>query len=70
MGSFPLDNMRHLGSDILELHQIVPGEELMLWKSDVSEVYRLIPMHPFWQLKQVEKIDNHFHVNQCNIFGG
>lgn len=46
MGSFPLDNMKHLGSFIITLHRLAPEEELILWKSDVAEAYRLIPMHP------------------------
>ncbi|KAF9047251.1 hypothetical protein BJ165DRAFT_1344741, partial [Panaeolus papilionaceus] len=70
LGYVPLDNMRVLGSDIIDFHQQFPGEELIAWKSDVAEAYHLIPMHPHWQIKQVEKIDDLFYVNRCNIFGG
>ncbi|KAJ3807860.1 hypothetical protein F5876DRAFT_79306 [Lentinula aff. lateritia] len=30
-----------------------PGKRLVLWKSDVANVFRLLPMHPLWQIKQV-----------------
>ncbi|KAF9036010.1 hypothetical protein BDZ89DRAFT_889960, partial [Hymenopellis radicata] len=30
-----------------------PGKEFVLWKSDVKAAFRLIPMHPLWQIKQV-----------------
>ncbi|KAF9007758.1 hypothetical protein BDZ89DRAFT_965477, partial [Hymenopellis radicata] len=30
-----------------------PGNEFVLWKSDVKAAFRLIPMHPLWQIKQV-----------------
>lgn len=39
MEFFPLDNMRHLGLDILVLYWSAPGEELILWKLDVFEAY-------------------------------
>ena len=34
------------------------------------EAYRILPMHPRWQIKQVNKIDDEYHVNHCNAFGG
>ncbi|KAH6890708.1 putative retroelement protein [Coprinopsis sp. MPI-PUGE-AT-0042] len=70
MPKVPLDNMKSLGDDILDIRHRYPNEELTLWKSDVSEAYRLIPMHPFWQIKQAERIDGEFHINWCNVFGG
>ncbi|KAH6902560.1 putative retroelement protein [Coprinopsis sp. MPI-PUGE-AT-0042] len=70
MPKVPLDNMRSLGDDILDIRRRHPNEELTLWKSDVAEAYRLIPMHPFWQIKQAERIDGEFHINWCNVFGG
>lgn len=30
-----------------------PGERFVLWKSDVSNAFRLAPLHPLWQIKQV-----------------
>ncbi|KAJ3846595.1 hypothetical protein EV368DRAFT_88772 [Lentinula lateritia] len=30
-----------------------PGKRVVLWKSNVSNAFRLLPMHPLWQIKQV-----------------
>lgn len=69
--SFPMDNMRQLGQLILNEHQQLQlGEKLLLFKSDMSEAYRLIPMHPYWQIKQVNTIDGLRYINRNNVFGG
>ena len=47
MPKVSLDNMRSLGEHIPTLREEHPGEELVLWKSDVSEAYRLLPVHLF-----------------------
>ncbi|TFY52988.1 hypothetical protein EVJ58_g9702 [Rhodofomes roseus] len=44
--------------------------QLVMWKSDVSQAYRLIPMSPFWQIKQIVTIDGERHVDHNNVFGG
>lgn len=69
--SFPLDNMVHLGEILLRAHKkLPPGKHLILFKSDVSEAYRLLPMHPYWQIKQVNTIDGERYVDRNNAFGG
>lgn len=69
--AFLMDNMCQLGQLILQSHrQLVPGEKLLLFKSDVSEAYRLIPMHPYWQIKQVNTVDGLHFINHNNVFGG
>ena len=40
-----------------------------LFKSDVSAAYRQIPMHPLWQLKQVNTFEGMRHVD-CNMTFG
>jgi len=68
---FPLDNMTHLGEQILKSHnKLAPGKHLVVYKSDVVEVYCLIPMHPIWQIKQINTIDGQRYVDCNNIFGG
>lgn len=47
---FPLDNMRHLGEMLLDICQTVGNVLIMLWKSDIADAYRLLPMSPFWQI--------------------
>lgn len=34
-----------------------------MWKADVSEAYRLMPMHPHWQLKQANIVDGVCYVD-------
>ncbi|KAH6876460.1 hypothetical protein BKA70DRAFT_1349139 [Coprinopsis sp. MPI-PUGE-AT-0042] len=67
---FPLDNIQHLGYHLLHRRTEAPGQRRVLWKSDVSEAYRLMPMHPLWQIKQVNTLHGRRHVDRCNAFGG
>src|SRR5258708_21994876 len=41
----------------------------LLWKSDASQVYRRLPMHPCWQVWQATFIDGKYHVDRCAVFG-
>lgn len=43
---FPLDNLKHLGEMLIDLQRKFPSQKRVVWKSDVAEAYRLIPMHP------------------------
>ena len=45
---YPLDNLRHLGKFLLSMHRHNPDSPRILFKSDVSEAYRLLPVHPHW----------------------
>ena len=47
-----------------------PDEELVLFKSDISDAYRNLPMHPLWQIKQINTIQGQRHVDRRNCFGG
>lgn len=67
---YPLNNMCHLGDMLLFLHNSMPDTPLSLFKSDVAEAYRLMPMHPFWQIKQVNTIDGVRSIDRNNAFGG
>jgi hypothetical protein len=69
--AFPLDNMTHLGEQILKSYnELEQGEHLVIYKSDVAKAYRLIPMHPIWQTKQINTIDGEQYVDRNNVFGG
>ncbi|KAF9039398.1 hypothetical protein BJ165DRAFT_1531485 [Panaeolus papilionaceus] len=70
MPKAPLDNMKVFGAHMIAMQRRHPGKKLKAWKYDVAEAYRLIPMHPLWQIKQVERIEGMYHVNRCNVFGG
>jgi hypothetical protein len=47
-----------------------PSDSLVLWKSDVAEAYQLLPMHSYWQVKQINTIDGVRYVNRNCAFGG
>ena len=67
---FPLDNMIHFGEMLMDLERREPGKEKVVWKSDVAEAYRILPMHCRWQIKQVTRVDDEYHVDRCDAFGG
>jgi hypothetical protein len=45
--------MVHFGEMLMDLERREPEEERIVWKSDISEAYQILPMHPLWQIKQV-----------------
>ncbi|KZT19402.1 hypothetical protein NEOLEDRAFT_1077945 [Neolentinus lepideus HHB14362 ss-1] len=65
-----LDGMRVLGEALIRFRAKYPNVRLVMFKSDVSQAYRRLPMHPRWQIKQVVTVDGDRHVNRCNDFGG
>jgi len=66
---YPLDNLHQLGHMLLDLRALTPGLDLVVWKSDIAEAYRMCPMHPFWQIKQAVHIDGEFYIDRANCFG-
>lgn len=64
-----LDNIKHLGKNLLAARRLFPDEPLLLFKSDVSQAYRNLPVSPYWQLKQIVTIDGNRYVDRCNVFG-
>ena len=66
---FPLDNMRHLGEMLLDVRKTVGNVPLTLWKSDIADAYRLLPMSPFWQIKQINTVDGQRYVDRHMAFG-
>ena len=54
---FPLDNMCHLGEMLLDVRKSVGNVLITLWKSDIADAYHLLPMSPFWQIKQINTVD-------------
>jgi hypothetical protein len=69
--SVTLDNMHDLGSAVNRARKTHgPSTPLTLIKSDVSTAYRLMPMHPLWQIRQVVTYKGMRHIDRCNIWGG
>jgi len=50
---YPLDNLAQLGKMIMRKCHQDPQKRFVAWKSDISEAYRMCPMHKLWQLKQI-----------------
>jgi hypothetical protein len=67
---YPLDSMVHFGEMLMDLERREPKEERVVWKSDIAEAYRILPMHPLWQIKQANRIDDKYYIDRCNAFGG
>jgi hypothetical protein len=65
-----LDNVQDLGDAIREYKRYHPFDELVIWKADVSEAYRHMPMHPLWQIKQVVSFEGERRIDRANVFGG
>lgn len=63
-----LDGIRDLGTSI---RKALRGEDknFCLFKSDVRGAYRLMPLHPLWQIRQIVRVDGALHVNRTAAFG-
>ncbi|OBZ76385.1 hypothetical protein A0H81_03642 [Grifola frondosa] len=64
-----LDGIPALGEALREYRRQHGNKQLVMWKSDVSQAYRRLPMSIFWQIKQVTTIAGQRHVDRCNLFG-
>ncbi|KAF8813432.1 hypothetical protein BYT27DRAFT_7084856 [Phlegmacium glaucopus] len=64
-----LDTLRALGAALLRARKEHGDRELTLFKTDVSQAYRRLPVHPLWQLRQVVTINDLHHVDNNNNFG-
>jgi len=53
---YPLDNLVHFGEMLLDLQRKKPDQVRVAWKSDIAEAYRILPMHPLWQIKQITSV--------------
>ena len=58
VSNLPLDTITDLGAALIAYRRIHGDIELVMWKSDVAQAYRRMPMHKRWQLKQVHTIDD------------
>ncbi|OJT12050.1 hypothetical protein TRAPUB_11402 [Trametes pubescens] len=65
-----LDGIPALGEALRRVRRANAGANLIMWKSDVSQAYRRMPVSPYWQIHQVVTIDDEQHVDRCNLFGG
>lgn len=68
--SVKLDGIHSLGKILQSAWKDHGDGPIVLIKSDISQAYRLIPMHCRWQLWQIVSINGEKHVDQVNCFGG
>ena len=45
------------------------SDNLVLWKTDVTDAYRLLPVHPHWQLKQIISFNGRRYADRRNTIG-
>ena len=64
-----LDTLHVLGKALLRIRREQGDVPLVLFKTDVSQAYRRLPVHPLWQLRQVVTICDQHHVDNNNNFG-
>ena len=66
-----LCNLQQFGYDLQNAKCLARGCDILIFKSDVKGAYRLIPMHPYWQMFQAGKLsDSTYVINRNNVFGG
>ena len=63
-GFVKLDNISDLVTNVHAMMAQNGGQcPAWLWKSDTSQAYHWLPMHPQWQACQAMLIDSNYHVN-------
>jgi len=67
--SVHLDTLHALGAALIRVRKQHGDVPLVLFKTDVSQAYRRLPMHPLWQIRQIVTIDDMNHVDRNNNFG-
>jgi len=65
-----LDGLHSFGASLLDYRRHHPHTQLVVFKSDVSQAFRRLPMHPLWQMKQIITVDGNRYVDRNNNFGG
>lgn len=63
-----LDSLHAIGSALIQVCEQHGNIPLVLFKTDVSQAYHHLPVHPLWQLHQVITIDGKHHVDNNNNF--
>ena len=63
-----LDTFHVLCAMLLKVHVHHGNILLVLFRTDLSQVYHWLPMHYLWQLHQVVTIDSKHHVDNNNDF--
>lgn len=69
---YPMDNLAQFREQLVKFQKgnldLRGPDLLVVWKLDISEAYRVCPLHPFWQLKQGIQIGDNVDVDWCIVF--
>ncbi len=65
-----LDGIPALGHALRTMRSLHPDSPFLLWKSDVSQAYRRMPVSPYYQMGQAVTIDGEYYIDRCVVFGG
>ncbi len=64
-----VDTLTHLATSLRRAVNRHGKPPAYLFTSDVAEAFRLIPIHPRWQVRQVNRIDGKLYVDRNAVFG-
>ena len=63
------DTVGDLAHNLLKFRRERGNTPVYIFKSDVASAYRILPMHPLWQLKQVVTVNGERYIDRCMTFG-
>lgn len=63
-----VDRIEDLGRNLFANRQNA-SNVTHLFKSDIADAYRHLPMHPLWQLRQAVRVGDRYHIDRCCSFG-
>ena len=66
--SVHLGTLHVLRKALLKIRAHHGNVHLVLFKTDISQAYLCLPVHPLWQMCQIVKILNSYHINNNNNF--
>ena len=58
-----------LGNALLGVKRCFGDVPIVLFKTNVSQAYRRLPVQPLWQLRQIVSIQGSYHIDNNNNFG-
>ena len=64
-----LDTLHVLGKALLKVRAHHGDVCLIPFKTDVSQAYQCLHVHPLWQMHQIVKILDSYHIDNNNNFG-
>jgi hypothetical protein len=63
------DDLRSFGQVLYDAAEANPGRDIITFKDDVASAFLNLPVHPFYQIRQLVSVDDHYHVIRRLVFG-